>query len=176
MHYYLSRKLSGKYEIKTLSRSRGQNQITNATQEINCQEVSCDIYKHHWNLLFITMVYVSVLILWGHIFCSRVRLMHDVTWVQGMGSLCARTRRLEPYRSWKIYHICIEITHVDLFWIICSKHWGYSTWQLSLTFNIVKIFGAECFWVCIVFRDLLIITVKTVHFDDFNAHSLGLWF
>lgn len=21
--------------------------ITNATQEINCQEVSCDIYKHH---------------------------------------------------------------------------------------------------------------------------------
>lgn len=29
------------------SRIRGQNQITNATQEINCQEVSCDIYKHH---------------------------------------------------------------------------------------------------------------------------------
>lgn len=54
MHYYLSRKLSGKYKCKTLSRSRGQNQITNATQEINCQEVSCDIYKHHWNLLFIT--------------------------------------------------------------------------------------------------------------------------
>lgn len=47
MHYYLSRKLSEKYKCKTLSRSRGQNQIANATQEINCQEVSCDIYKHH---------------------------------------------------------------------------------------------------------------------------------
>lgn len=43
MRNYPFSKLSESQKCGTRPESRGQIQITNATQEINCQEVSCDI-------------------------------------------------------------------------------------------------------------------------------------